>query len=71
MVPKWYPCELYNPYVEQIFALCILNYRQSFGILFLWGFSVLYFDLESWSQEIFMDEHFIVARKLKESNVLI
>lgn len=32
----------------------------------LWDFLALYFDLESWTQEIFLDEHVIIARKSKE-----
>lgn len=66
MVPKLYPCGLYNSYVEQIFALCILNYRLSLVILFLWDFSVLYFDLGPLAQEIFLDEYFFVIRKPEE-----
>lgn len=37
----------------------------------LWGFLVLYFDMESWTQEIFLDEHVIIASKSKEKNILI
>lgn len=66
MAPKLYPCRLYNSYVEQIFTLYILNYRCSLGILFLRGFSVLYFDLGSLIQEIFLDEYFFVIRKPEE-----
>lgn len=63
MVLRRYLRGVHNSYV---FALYILDYRQSLRISFLWGFSILYFNLESWSWAIFLDEHFAVPRKHKE-----